>query len=291
MKRTYNFLLYILFIFIPFSNLFAQDILVKGTIKDSKNKPVISASIMIKGTQRGTITDDNGAFTLKIEKDEKITLIITSIGFFKKEVFVGINNQSVLGMHIQLEEKVEELNDIIVTGVFDKRKRIESSIALTTLDNKTLDRIVPNTALELLRLVPGVYTNTSRGEIYNTIVVRGMILGDYVSIQEDGLPVISATGQFTADQFLRADIGIGRIEAVRGGPASILGVNAPGGIFNYISKTGTSKFEGEVRTRLGLEGNGKNPYYRMEAGFGGPVSKKDSSLTYYVGGHYRYAKR
>jgi hypothetical protein len=39
-----------------------------------------------------------------------------------------------------------------------------------------------------------------------------------------------------------------------------LGANAPGGIFNYVSKTGGNTFQGEVRTKLGLEGNGKNPF-------------------------------
>ncbi len=62
------------------------------------------------------------------------------------------------------------------------------------------------------------------------------------------------------------------MEAVRGGTASIVGANAPGGIFNYISKTGGQKFEGEFRAKLGLEGDGKNPYYRADINFGGPLS-------------------
>ena len=81
--------------------------------------------------------------------------------------------------------------------------------------------------MPLLRQVPGVFTNTTRGEIYNGVVVRGMVLGEayyYVSMQEDGLPIIPAAGQFSPDAFLRADVSIGRIEAVRGGTASILGV-------------------------------------------------------------------
>jgi iron complex outermembrane recepter protein len=82
------------------------------------------------------------------------------------------------------------------------------------------------------------------------------------------------------------DATLGKLEAVRGGSASIAGANAPGGIFNYISKTGGDKFEGEVRTRLGLEGNGKNPYYRADVNFGGPLAK---NLTYNVGGFYRTA--
>ncbi len=293
MKKSIKFsiLCFLFLIQLPITNLYAQSRIVKGTVVDNKNNPIIGATVLAKGGQNGTVTDSNGAFSLKIEGEPAI-IIISFIGYLSKEVVVGSGPYQPASIQIQLEEDVQELDEVIVTGVFDRRKRIESSIAITTIDSKTLDRIVPNSAVELLRQVPGVFTNTTRGEIYNGVVVRGMVLGEayyYVSMQEDGLPIIPAAGQFSPDAFLRADVSIGRIEAVRGGTASILGVNAPGGIFNYISKTGSGTFEGEVRTRVGLEGNGKNPYYRLEVGFGGPLSKKDSSLTYYVGGHYRHA--
>lgn len=226
---------------------------------------------------------------MPIKDENKLTLHITSIGYFQKEVEIDLNNSLATALQITLKTEVKILDEMIVTGVFDSRKRIESSIAITTIKSRDMERIVPNSAMELLRLVPGVFVNTTRGEIYNSIVARGMVLGDYVSMQEDGLPIITVGGQFEPSPFLRADVSTGRIEAVRGGTASILGVNAPGGIFNYITRTGTANFEGEVRTRFGLEGNGKNPYYRLEAGFGGPLGKRDSSLTYFVGGHYRHA--
>ncbi|MBK7939373.1 MAG: TonB-dependent receptor [Lewinellaceae bacterium] len=253
--------------------------------------PIIGATVLVKGGQNGTVTNAEGAFSLKIEEEPAI-IIVSFIGYLSKEVVVGSDHHHPASIRLQLEEDIHELDEVIVTGVFDRRKRIESSIAITTIDSKALDRIVSNSAVELLRQVPGVFTNTTRGEIYNSVVVRGMVLGEayyYVSMQEDGLPIIPAAGQFSPDAFLRADVSIGRIEAVRGGTASILGVNAPGGIFNYISKTGSGTFDGEVRTRVGLEGDGKNPYYRLEVGFGGPLSKKDSSLTYFVSGHYRHA--
>lgn len=271
---------------------FAQSTTLEGKIKDSKNAPIVGASVRLKDTEFGTSSDDNGAFILSIEGKKTLTLVVSAIGYASKEIYLHATPTPAAELVIVLEEVLQILDELIVTGVFDSRKRIESSIAITILEPKVFDRIVPNSAFELLRQVPGVFINTSRGEIYNNIVVRGMILGggnQYVSIQEDGLPIIPAQGQFSPDFFLRADVSTGRIEAVRGGTASILGVNAPGGIFNYISKTGGSTFAGEIRSRLGLEGNVHNPYYRLDVGFGGPLSKKDQSLTYYVAEHYRHA--
>ncbi|MDX2069135.1 MAG: TonB-dependent receptor [Haliscomenobacter sp.] len=270
----------------------AQPVQLRGLVKDSHNAPLEGASVQLKNTQQGTSTNAQGEFELPWSGESSLTLVVSSVGYATKEVVWIKNEQDSSIITITLSEDIQILDELIVTGVFDSRKKIESSIAITTLDTRVLERMVPNSATELLRQVPGVYTNTSRGEIYNSVVVRGMILGGnyyYVSMQEDGLPIVPAPGQFAPDGFLRADINLNRLEAVRGGTASILGANAPGGIFNYITHTGGVNFAGEVRSRVGLEGNGRNPYYRLEAGFGGPLSKRNPSLTYYIGGHYRYA--
>ena len=143
------------------------------------------------------------------------------------------------------------LDEVIVTGVFDQRTRLESSIAISTLKAKDIERLAPVSAADLLKNIPGVYVNSSLGEIRNTIYSRGVSVGSndgasgyyYVSMQEDGLPVTNATfTNFGPDFFLRADLTTSRVEAVRGGTASILGSNAPGGIFNYVSKTGGTEF-------------------------------------------------
>ncbi len=291
MKNPMYSSLGLFFMLMSLSFSFGQARSIHGYVYDKNQQPLVGVSVQIQNTQTGTNTDINGEFSIPINTEKRLVLVFTSIGYLKKEISVSVDSGSVVEVNVNLEEEVKILDEMIVTGVFDSRKRIESSIAITTIDSKILDRIVPNSAVELLRQVPGVFTNTSRGEIFNEVVTRGMALGGayyYVSMQEDGLPIIPAGGQYNPDPFLRADVTLGRIEAVRGGTASVLGVNAPGGIFNYISKTGGSTFEGEFRTRVGLEGNVKNPYYRQDAGFGGPLSK-DKSLTYYIGGHYRHA--
>ena len=53
-------------------------------------------------------------------------------------------------------------------------------------------------------------------------------------------------------------------------------------------KTGAQTLSAEVRARLGLEGNGQNPYYRADFNVGGPLSK-DKTVTFNVGGFYRNA--
>ena len=281
-------LLCFLFLVLVSLNLSAQQT-ISGMVKDDKGEPLVGASVLVKGTGNGTVVDSKGAFTIKnVAKGS--TLVVSFVGYLTQEVAAADN------VIINLKEGSTLGDEVVVTGVFDRRTALSSSIAITTLNTAQIDKLVPASAADLLKNVPGVYVNSSLGEVRNTIYSRGVTTGnndgrwgyDYVSMQEDGLPVTNTLySNYGPDFFLRADATLSKVEAVRGGSASIVGANAPGGIFNYISKTGGDKFEGELRTRFGLEGNGKNPYYRADVDFGGPLSK---NLTYNVGGFYRTAQ-
>lgn len=265
----------------------AQSATVSGKITDKKGAPLAKATVTVKGSSTSTAANEDGSFELQ-NVPASGELVISFIGFTTKEIKYTAGKK----LDITLEETSGETDEIIVTGVFDKRKKLESSVAITTLTTKDIDRMAPVSTADLLKNIPGVYVNQARGEIWNTVYSRGISAGSidnangyyYVALQEDGLPVININKG--VDYFLRADATTSRVEAVRGGTASILGANAPGGIFNYISKTGGSTFGGEVRAKFGLEGNGKNPYYRTDVDFGGPLSK-DKSLTFNIGGFYR----
>lgn len=263
---------------------------IKGSVKDKDGEPLPGVSVIVKGSTIGTITDADGNFSFDIEIDSEI-LSFSFVGMKTKEV--AIKDQTVF--NIILESDNVGVDEVIVTGVFDPRSRMEASVAISTMTSKDIEKITINSACDLLKNVPGVYVNTSLGEIRNTVYSRGVSVGSndgasgyyYVSMQEDGLPVTNATfNNFGPDYYLRADATLDRLDAVRGGTASILGNNAPGGIFNYISKTGGEKVAGEVRAKYGLEGNGINPYYRADFNVGGPLTK-DKSIRFNIGGFYR----
>ncbi len=270
-------------------NVFAQ-LTIQGKTTDKAGASLPNVSVVVKNTKTGTVSDVDGAYKINVANSTDV-LIFTFIGYVPKEVVVG----SQTTINVSLEENIAALDEVVVTGVFDKRTALNSSIAISTLNYTQIDKIVPTSAADLLKNVPGVFVNSSLGEIRNTVYSRGVSVGnndgrwgyDYVSMQEDGLPVTNSLfANFGPDFFLRADATISKIEAVRGGSASIAGPNAPGGIFNYISKVGGDHFEGEIRTKFGLEGNGKNPYYRADFDFGGPLNAA-KTLTYNVGGFYR----
>lgn len=182
---------------------------------------------------------------------------------------------------------------IIVTGVFGATALEDAPISISVLTAEELRQQAPASAADILRSVPGVFVNSSLGEIRNVVFSRGVSANSldgsggyyYISLQEDGLPVDPLTqANYGPDYFSRPDIMLDHLEALRGGTATITASNAPGGVFNYVSRTGRNHPGYEVSGKLGLEGDGRNPYYRLDAYAGGELGE---GLYYAIGGFYR----
>ena len=269
--------------------------LVQGNVLDAKKAPLVGVNVVVKGTTTGTATDANGAFKLTVPNSVS-ELVFSFVGYVAQTI--PTNGRTTI--NVTLNETTASLDEVIVTGVFDKRSRMESSVAISTLNARDIERLVPNSAADLLKNVPGVYVNSSQGEVQNVVYSRGVSANSqsaisdspngyyYVSLQEDGLPVSAvSSSDLSPDFFYRSDATVKRLEAVRGGTSSITGANAPGGIFNFLTKAGGANAGSEVRVRLGLEGDGRNPYYRADFNTGGTMGKQ---WDYNVGGFYRYAE-
>jgi iron complex outermembrane recepter protein len=276
-----NLLLVVCFMFIG-NLLIAQKI--TGKISNQKGENLAGVSVKIKSANKGTTSDANGNYGL--EASQGNVLVFSFVGFEKKEVKVGSQET----INISMVETTENLDEVIVTGVFDARTRLEASSAISILKTKDIERVAATSAGDYLKNIAGVFVNSGRGEIANQVATRGLSVYpqlqgyQYISMQEDGLPITSLN--YGTDYYLRPDATTNRIEVLRGGAAAVTAANAPGGVFNYISKTGGENFEGELRAKVGLEGDGRNPYYRADFNVEGPLNA-DKSLRFNVGGFYR----
>jgi len=93
--------------------------IVSGIVVDAKGEPVIGASILIKGTSTGTITNFEGAFTIPVGLLKNPVLQFSYIGYNSQEIAVeGLNN-----LRIVLVEKSESLEEIVVIGYGTQRKK------------------------------------------------------------------------------------------------------------------------------------------------------------------------
>ncbi|GAB6013189.1 SusC/RagA family TonB-linked outer membrane protein [Viscerimonas tarda] len=125
-KRMFLFLLAGIFNFAVLNAQTGGNIPITGLVKDTYGEPVIGASVVVKGTTNGAVTDLNGKFTLSVP--EKGTLIISFLGFIPKE----INVNSEKHIDVILEENQQLLDEVVVIGYGQVRKA-DATGSVTTI--------------------------------------------------------------------------------------------------------------------------------------------------------------
>ncbi|MBV1691011.1 TonB-dependent receptor [Novosphingobium sp. G106] len=171
------------------------------------------------------------------------------------------------------------------TGVARGRDLLDSAISTSALDEAEIEKFAPRSVSEIFRNIPGMRSEAYAGEGYSSISIRGLPIAlggaKFLQLQEDGMPVLEFgdIGFGQADQFLRADLTLSQVQAIRGGSASTFSSNSPGGVINLISKTGEEQ-GGAVELTTGLD----YETYRMDFDYGGKLS---DSVRFNVGGFYR----
>ena len=99
------------------SSAFAQ-ITVNGTITSEDQQPLIGATVLVKGTTTGAVTDLDGKFTLQVP-DQNAVLVIGYTGFAEQEITVGTQTQ----LNIVLKVDIQRLNELVVVGYGSQKKR------------------------------------------------------------------------------------------------------------------------------------------------------------------------
>ncbi len=275
--------LFLAFIFLGLGIVSAQNTL-QGTVKNSEGNAEQGVLITLSSSGLSTSTDSNGKYIINNVPLGAQVVQVEQEGYESiiEDVTVNAGDNTV---DFSLSKMAKKLDEVVVTGVSNPKASINTSISISTLKTKDINNASPRTTAEIFRTIPGVRSESSGGEGNSNITVRGVPVSAggsrYLLIQEDGLPVLQfgdvAFG--TQDQFLRFDNTVSRIEALRGGSASILATNSPAGIINFISKTG-EKEGGSLVTSFGL--NYKN--FRTDFEYGAPIG---NNLTFHIGGFYR----
>ena len=126
MKVKMNKLLCTVMFFLCVAFGYAQQITVKGTVKDGSGQPLMGASVLVKGTSHGTAADFDGNFELKVDKG--VTLVVSSVGYKSREVAAKAGT-----MNIVLQEDTQQLEDVVVIGYGAiKKKDLTGSVNLVT---------------------------------------------------------------------------------------------------------------------------------------------------------------
>ncbi|TAG31185.1 MAG: TonB-dependent receptor [Sphingobacteriia bacterium] len=247
-----------------------------GRVVDARtNEVLIGANVNIKGTTNGAATDINGEFALITGQKLPFTLVVSYIGYQKKEVIVGENK-----LEIQLDKNLNLLGDIVVSSR-SKQETLQDipipiSVVLGAKANET-GAFNPN---RLKELVPSIqmYSSNARN---TTLNIRGM--GSTFGLTNDGIDpgvgfyvdgVYYARPAATALDF----VDIERIEVLRGPQGTLYGKNTTAGAFNITTNapsfTPSSTFETSY---------GNLNYIQAKASVTGPLSKNIAARVSFSG--------
>ena len=142
---------------------------VTGTVVDVSGEAIIGASVMVKGTSNGTITDYDGNFTIQ-NVPQNGSLVISYVGYRNQTVAVAGKSQ----IKVTLEEDRQLLDEVVVVG-YGVQKKSDVTGSLAHLDSKDLVTMPVSNALEAMQgKAAGVdITNSQRPGEVGSITVRG----------------------------------------------------------------------------------------------------------------------
>jgi TonB-dependent SusC/RagA subfamily outer membrane receptor len=218
----------------PLEELMVTDKKLIGVVKDEKGDPLPGATVIVKGTSIGTITDGNGEFTLNVPSDSKI-LSFSFVGYKSQEV--PIDNKATF--NIVLKEMTTGLEEVVAVG-YGIQKRVSVTGAVSSVVTKDLKQSPsPNFVGALSGRLPGLITIQNSGqpgaEGYN-IYLRGVSTtnGQNPLIMIDGVPRTNIT---SIDPNEVASVSILKDAS----STAVFGVRGANGVILITTKRGTTQ--------------------------------------------------
>ena len=249
---------------------------ISGKVLDANtSEALIGATVSIKGTTNGASTDANGEFSLVTGQKLPFTLIVSYVGYLRKEVLINESK-----VEIKLAPNNTQLEDVVISS----RRRTESAqdvpIPISVIGGTRAEDAGAFNVNRLKELVPTVqlYASNARN---TTLNIRG--LGSTFGLTNDGVDpgvgfyvdgVYYARPAATALDF----IDIERVEVLRGPQGTLFGKNTTAGAFNITTRAASFTPGANLELSYGNLG-----FVQAKASVTGPLSKKLAARVSFTG--------
>jgi TonB-linked SusC/RagA family outer membrane protein len=215
---------------------------ISGRISDDKGNPVANVSIQVKGSNVGTVTNEEGAFTISIPVNAR-TLVISSVGYASQEI--AISNQTNINVVLRLENS--SLDEVVVVGYQTVRKR-DVAAPISKINASDIENLPnANFAQAMQGRAAGVIVASANGVPGGSlsVIIRGVgsiSAGTVPLYVVDGVQLNTSTGSINTQNnplnFLNPD-DIESIEVLKdAAAASIYGARAANGVVIVTTKKG-----------------------------------------------------
>jgi TonB-linked SusC/RagA family outer membrane protein len=218
-------------IIIPFEKNLVQDQLAISGVVSDKLGPVAGVSVLVKGTQKGVITNSDGKYSISATKGA--TLVFSSVGYTAQEVVVG--DEAVI--NVTLSSTQNDLNEVVVVGYGTARKR-DLTGAVSSIKGAEINSVPSTNVMQSLSgRASGVYVSQNTGAPGAAISVR--IRGTN-SIQGSNEPLYVVDGfPYSSSPTLLNNADIESVEILKDASATaIYGSRGANGVVLITTKKG-----------------------------------------------------
>lgn len=253
-------------------------VVLTGTVKSKGTGETVSAvSVTVKGTTRGTFTDDKGTFRLSVDKIP-VTLVFSSIGFADQEVNVSVAGQD---LAVTLEEKAELGQEVVVSATRTSTRILESPVSIERIGASAIREAPAASFYDAIANLKGVDFVKS-GLLFNTIGTRGFNGSGNVRMNQftDGMDNQAPGLNFSVANLIGlTELDVDNVELLPGASSALYGSGGMNGTLLINSKS-PFKHQGlSFQVKQGIthtdgRQRGAAPYYDWNFRWGKKVSEK-----------------
>lgn len=210
---------------------------------NENNEPIIGAFVLFHEINQSTITDELGNFKVQIPKAGKYLIEIKAHDFKSIVVTELINKDTTI--NFILFTSVNELNEVVITGVSHATEIKQTPIIIKTIDNQYLKNSTSSNIIDALANVPGIST-ISTGPAISKPVIRGLGYNRIITLNNG----IRQEGQQWGDEHgIEIDeFSIDKVEIIKGPGSLMYGSDGIAGVLNFIAPQSPPK--GKIETNI-----------------------------------------
>uniref|UniRef100_UPI0035652A3A TonB-dependent receptor n=1 Tax=Bacteroides fragilis TaxID=817 RepID=UPI0035652A3A len=260
-------------------NMIAGHVIVKGT-----EESIPFATIMILGTNRGAVSNEEGQFEFRKLAAGKYTLRVQIMGYKTQEKTITVSAEATSVVHFQMEEESFMTDEVVVSANRNEVSRKAAPVVVNVMSAKLFETVNSTDLAKSLNFQSGLRVeNNCQNCGFPQVRINGLE-GPYSQILINSRPIISALSGVYGLEQIPVNM-IERVEVVRGGGSALFGANAVGGTINIITKDPINNSFQVASTMSNMNGKSWEQY------MGGNVSLVAKDNSYGIALYETYRNR
>lgn len=260
------------------SYIYAQTGTINGRLTNDAGEPVESIHVLLKGTNKGTVSSASGEFSLTDVPASKYQLVLSGVGYTTVERRISLSPGETVSLNVSLQEDTHQLQAVEITGRRETTYKNDVSFiaSKTATPLKEIPQAISYVTKEVLR-DQGAFTmgdavknmsGVNQFTFYDDLTIRGFRMNGGSTTQLfNGLRTFSGFWKQPPVNYLE------RVEVIKGAASALYGNSSPGGTLNRVTKKPLTTNQKSLMFTTGSFNT-----MRLLADFTGPMNENKTLL-------------